>query len=246
MFRPVMPAFHFREHFLIPAVIGLLLALTGRMSPAQDLTRQAEVLADTRIENFRNATNDVSRRTAFLEMQGDPIAVSRLNALDADGKPKNLDLIRQANQELVSIREPVKARVQAEVAARYNVDPKDVSFVEYGKTPQSHPDKFGQDWDLTARVNGRDVPAPVSQRIAHQAYLDEASLKGRVEINVSDPKTGTTRPITADEFAHRQSLAVTDSKHADAYGTGKTGGKPSMKSRLEMWIPECGCAIRRS
>lgn len=221
---PFSPAFRSCGRRLIPIVCGLLLMLS-RSAPAQDLIRQAEVLADTRIENFRNASNDVSRRTAFLEMQGDPIAVSRLNAPGPDGKPKNLELIQRANQELVSIREPVKARVQAEVAARYNVDPKDVSFVEYGKTPQSHPDKFGQDWDLTARVNGRDVPAPISQRIAHQAYLDEASLKGRVEINVSDPKTGEARPITADEFAHRQSLAVTDSKHADAYGTGTTGGK---------------------
>jgi|GEM_PF-1622134 len=200
-------------------------AALGHHAPGDDFMRRAQTLADTRIENFRNATDPVARRTAFLEMQADPIAVQRLNALDAEGRPIHRDVIHRANTESTAIRTEVKSRLKTEIAARYNVPESAVQTVEYGKTPQSHPDAFGQDWDLTARINGRDVPAPVSQKVAHQAYLDSATMNGKIRVTVTDPKTGVVSNITPDQFAYRQSLAVTDHLHPDAYAGGKTGGK---------------------
>ena len=209
-----------RIDWLVMKLLGMAVAMSAfvmtqaqETPPPADLMKQAQTLADTRIENFRNAINDpVARRTAFLEMQADPIAVSRLNVKDAAKNPIHEDLIQAANAESTAIREPVKARLKAEVAAKYGVSPDAVQTVEYGKTPRSNPREFGQDWDLTARVNGRNVPAPVAQKIAHQAYLDSATtvegVNGAVKITVTDPKTGEARSITADEFTHRQSLAV--------------------------------------
>lgn len=207
---------------------AVVFAQTSNTPP--DLMKQAQTLADTRIQNFKNSLdNPVTRRTAFLEMQADPIAVSRLNAVGANKEPLYPDLIKQANMESIAVREPVKVAIQNELAAKYGVNPNSVKVVEFGKTPQGDPTKFGQDWDLTARINGRDVPAAITRNVANKAYLESATtvggVKDAVTINTTNPETGVVSSITPNDFAHRQSLAVTDHIDAEAYGGGKVGGQ---------------------
>lgn len=67
---------------------------------------------------------------------------------------------------------------------------------------------MGQDWDVTARVKGKDVPLKGSQEVAHKAFYEAA--------------TGRPAPSAeaARHFAESQAVEVTNRAHAEAYGGG--------------------------
>lgn len=159
--------------------------------------------ADSRIEAFDQAlqsgnTGEIRRRA--LELQKDPLAVRRVNESRTD------QFKTQLNQELDAIKTETKARVRREIAEKYQVPEEDVTFFE--ATNPSDEIKVGQDWDVTAQVQGKDVPLEVSTQIVHDSYFEAAN--GRAP----------TTPEEATSFAHQQAVEVTNRTHAEAYGSG--------------------------
>lgn len=166
--------------------------------------------ADTRISAYEQALQSGDKaaitRTG-LELQADPLAVRRLNLNGSEST-------RVAHNELTAgIKNQTEALAAQQIADRYHTTPDKVTFYS-AQNPQEpgKPTKVGQDWDVTARVNGRDVPPEVSESVIHNSYYEAAGGKN------------TFGDRTASQVAVQQGVEVTSYQHPVAYGGGAAEG----------------------
>lgn len=177
--------------------------------------------AKEKIMRYRQAraTGDpIAIRDATIRLQEDPLAIRRVNSRSTDA------FRNQLNQDIGAIQERTREGIRTRLEQR-GVSRDRVSFFEAtNPTKPGDPVKVGQDWDMTLRIDGRDVPTRVSQPIAHEAYYEAATGN-------KPPPRGGSRPVAehayrqaANHFAERQSLAVTDYQYREAYGGSPTEG----------------------
>ena len=196
--------------------------------------------ANAKIQKYEQARalgDPAVLRQATMELQADPLAIRLVNRSSSDA------FKTQLNQDIGSVqsetRDMVKERMANQMgvsADRISVENKSgvtadrVTFFEATNPPKpGDPIKVGQDWDMTVRVDGRDVPTKISQPIVHDAYYEAGTGKKPPSIEA------------ANHYAEQQSLAVTDYQYKEAYGGGpKEGGAISPVQRTP------GYATRRS
>jgi len=165
--------------------------------------QQAIYRANQRIANYENALESGNRtriRCAALELQKDPLAIRQVNNLKSDAFKTRL------NTDIQSIQIKTKAIIKRELAKIHKVPESAVTFFE--ATNPSDEIKVGQDWDVTAQVNGKDVDLKIAKKVAHEAFYEAAK--------------GSKAPSSAvaEHFAESQSVEVTNRSHAEAYGGG--------------------------
>lgn len=166
-------------------------------------------------------------REATMQLQEDPLAIRRVNGNSTEAFKTEL------NKDIGGIQQQTKELIKTRLAER-GIDSKRVSFFEAtNPTKPGDPVKVGQDWDVTVRIDGRDVPTRVSQPIAHEAYYEVATgQKPPVEYKTieikKDGKVVGQRTVrdykVVDHYAEQQSLAVTDYQYREAYGGSPTEG----------------------
>lgn len=181
--------------------------------------------AKEKIMRYRQAraTGDpIAIRDATIQLQEDPLAIRRVNSRSTDA------FRNQLNQDIGAIQERTREGIRARFE-EMGVSRDRVSFFEAtNPTKPGDPVKVGQDWDMTLRIDGLDVPTRVSQPIAHEAYYEAATGN-------KPPPRGGSSPVAehvartqyreaANHFAEQQSLAVTDYQYREAYGGSPTEG----------------------
>lgn len=181
--------------------------------------------AKEKIMRYRQAraTGDpIAIRDATIQLQEDPLAIRRVNSRSTDA------FRNQLNQDIGAVQERTRELIRARLEER-GVSRDRVRFFEATNPPKpGDPVKVGQDWDMTLRIDRRDVPTRVSQPIAHEAYYEAATGN-------KPPPRGGSSPVAehvartqyreaANHFAERQSLAVTDYQYREAYGGSPTEG----------------------
>ncbi len=182
------------------------------------LANQESTARISQYETARNSGDPAAIREATLRLQQDPLAIRVINRTASDA------FKTQLNQDVRTIQQKT-LRVTEQRLTEMGIRPDKVDFFEATNPPKpGDPVKVGQDWDLTIRVNGRDLPTNVSQRIAHDSYYEAST--GKRPPPVSDVAARAEYTRAADHHAQRQSLAVTDYQHPEAYGGGsKEGGQ---------------------
>ena len=219
---------------------GAALALDTNVDPAKQAaweTAQAE--AAKRIADFDAAvkTGKPERiRKAGLNLQSDPMAVQKLN------QAGRTDLIEAHNQVTEKIKTGAKENIRENMAKEWNkthpnekpITKKDVEIYEPTnyKDPSAKP-KSGQDWDVTVRVKGKDVPPAQSQKVVEKSYYDAAG--GEKTFGKRAP--GVTTEQAAAAAAHKQAVEVTHGKSTEAYNEpekilGTKTAKPDAGKKL--------------
>ena len=223
----------FRSIIFITAILFLSTQLSGRVALALDTkvnpakqaaweTAQAE--AAKKIADFDTAVKAGKPeriRKAALNLQSDPIAVQKLNQAN---RP---DLVEAHNQVTDKIKSGAKQNIQENMAKEWNrthpnetpITKKDVEIYEPTnyKDPSAKP-KSGQDWDVTVRVKGQDVPPAQSQKVVEKSYYDAAG--GEKTFGKRAP--GVTTEQAAAAAAHKQAVEVTHGKSTEAYNEPET------------------------
>ncbi|MGI6098305.1 MAG: hypothetical protein GX174_03335 [Lentisphaerae bacterium] len=192
----------------------------------------ANAQAKRRITDFENAVKSGNAdriRKATLDLQSDPLAVQHLN------RSGRTDLIDAHNLETGSIRNATKQNIKDEMVRQWNkknpndpITAADVDIVEptnyrgSGEAP-----KVGQDWDVTVRVRGKDVPTSMSQPVVEDSFFKAAG---------GEKVFG--KGTTAKDAAHRQAVEVTSKDSLESYKEpdkilGKDGKAPDHSQRLE-------------
>lgn len=200
----------------------LLLSLLGFTLQASSINAQANLRAvqqaDTLVQNYQNALSHgdpVIRKNAALQLQSNPVAVQRANASKSNFFKKKL------NEDLNAIRNKTKGLIKQKVAAEYGVSPDEVTFFEAtnkntkrkkGFKPKNKV-KVGQDWDVTVRVKGKDIPIDKSRSAVETSFYEACNGK--------PPKNATN----AKSFAKKQHVEVTNRTHTESYGFKKGEGE---------------------
>ncbi len=202
----------------------IFLTLTS-VSVAADNFQLALDQAKGKIIQYRLARisgDPIAIRVATIRLQEDPLAIRRVNSRSTDA------FRNQLNQDIGAVQERTREVIRTRMEER-GVSRERVTFFEATNPPKpGDPVKVGQDWDMTLRVDGRDVPTRVSQPIAHEAYYEVATGN-------KPPPRGGSSPVAehvartqyreaANHFAERQSLAVTDYQYREAYGGSQSEG----------------------
>jgi beta-lactam-binding protein with PASTA domain len=202
----------------------IFLSVTS-MSVAVDNFQLALDQAKGKIIRYRLARlsgDPIAIRDATIQLQEDPLAIRRVNSRSTDA------FRNQLNQDIGAVQERTREGIR-ERFEKIGVSRDRVSFFEAtNPTKPGDPVKVGQDWDMTLRIDGKDVPTRVSQPIAHEAYYEAATGN-------KPPPRGGSSPVAehvartqyreaANHFAERQSLAVTDYQYREAYGGSPTEG----------------------
>lgn len=185
-------------------------------------TAQAE--AAKRVTDFEAAVKAGKPervRKAALNLQSDPMAVQKLNQAN---RP---DLVEAHNQVTEKIKTGAKENIRENMAKEWNrthpndrpITKKDVEIYE----PTNYKDasakpKSGQDWDVTVRVKGKDVPPSQSQKVVEKSYYDAAG--GEKTFGKRAP--GVTTEQAAAAAAHKQAVEVTHGKSTEAYNEPET------------------------
>lgn len=191
---------------------------------------EANRIARKRVADFDAAvkSGDPDRiRRAALDLQSDPLAVQQLNR-------GSEDLIRAHNQVTDQIKAQTRQNIRERMAREWNqrhpndpIQPDDVEIFEptNRRSPSERP-KAGQDWDVTVRVKGRDVPPSESRRIVNDSYFEAAG--GEATFG---------KGTTPDQAARRQSIETTYGKSPEAYSDaerlGVSGSAPDPTNRLQ-------------
>lgn len=191
------------------ATLLLLVGAAGAHAEADPWYAAVEQ-ADARVAAFEQAVTRGDRaamQRAALELQADPIAVKRFNQ-------NSTDAFRAAHNEVTdAIKERTRELMREEMAKKLGVKPEQVTTFEATNPPRpGDPVKVGQDWDVTVRVDGRDVHHTVSGQYVNDAYYE--AVHG-------------TRPPSAEAanaLAHRQAIEVTSYQHPEAYGGAQSEG----------------------
>lgn len=192
------------SHLIHPCITLLILLLISQVAYSSDEAfKQSAINADQRIDAFDQALKGgdpkIIRETA-LALQKDPIAVKRVNNQRSDA------FKTQLNNELGSIQTETKAKVRKRIAEHYGVPESDVTFFE--ATNPSTEVKVGQDWDVTARVQGIDVPLDVAAPVIQESFYESA--KGHKPASLEE----------AARYAHAQAVEPINYKAGEAYGLG--------------------------
>jgi len=193
------------------ACLLLALALPGSARAQVETTVEAWAgavrEADQTIDAFEAAArrgDAVEMRRLAVEIRSDPVAVQRLNQFGDDA------LIREAARQHDAIQAGTRDRLRERLARQYNVPEDAIEFFEATNAPRpGDRPKLGQDWDVTVRVNGRDLPHTEIEGQVADAYFE--STHGRPPAS----------PDEARRFAHDLSVEVTDVKSPDAYGLNR-------------------------
>ncbi|SDE87681.1 hypothetical protein [Rhodospira trueperi] len=197
-----------RRACVLAVVACILLALPAPVRAQVETNVEAWVgairEADETIQAFEAAArrgDAVEMRRLAVQLRADPVAVQRLNQFGDDR------LIREAARQHDMIQSGTRDRLRERLAREYNVPEDAIEFFEATNAPNpGDRPKLGQDWDVTVRVNGRDIPhAEVEGRVA-DAYFE--ATHGRPPAS----------PDEARRFARDLSVEVTDVKHVEAYG----------------------------
>ncbi|MBU4458920.1 MAG: hypothetical protein KJ579_00020, partial [Verrucomicrobia bacterium] len=206
--------------------------LSTTVDPARQAAWEAaQAQAGQRVNDFDAAVKSgdpVRVRKAALNLQSDPIAVQKIN----HGRP---DLVDANNRVTEGVKAQTRQNIKENMASEWNranpdkppISAKDVEIYE----PTNYRDpaakqRVGQDWDVTVRVNGKDVPPAKAQKVVNQSYFDAAGGE-------STFGKGTT----PDQAAHKQSVETTHKGSAESYSEpekilGKPGQKPDPHSKL--------------
>ncbi|MEI7751416.1 MAG: hypothetical protein WCJ71_04910 [Candidatus Omnitrophota bacterium] len=211
--------------FTTQLIGGAALALDTKVDPSKQAaweTAQAE--AAKRLADFEAAVKAGKPeriRKAGLELQSDPIAVQKLNQAD---RP---DLVEAHNQVTEKIKTGAKENIKENMAKEWNkthpnekpITKKDVEIYEPTnyKDPSAKP-KSGQDWDVTVRVKGVDVPPTQSQKVVEKSYYDAAGG----EKTFGNRAPGVTTEQAAAAAAHKQAVETTHGKSPEAYNQPET------------------------
>lgn len=155
-------------------------------------------------------------REATMQLQEDPLAIRRVNSGSTEAFKTEL------NKDIGNVQQQTKELIKTRLAER-GISPERVSFFEAtNPTKPGAPVKVGQDWDVTVRIDGRDVPTRVSQPLAHEAYYEVAT--GNKPPPTTDAAARAEYREAANHYAEQQSLAVTDYQYREAYGGSPTEG----------------------
>jgi hypothetical protein len=191
----------------------------------------AQQQAAGKIDRFDAAVksgNADAIRQATLDLQADPIAVQKLN----NGGRR--DLIDRHIAETQSVRNAAKDNIKRDMADKWNADhphdpitPDDVEIFEPTnyKKPGAEP-RTPQDWDVTVRVRGKDVPLSQSKGVVEGSFYKAAGGEKTFGPN-----------STPESVAHQQAVEVTDSGSLESYKEPDKilGGKdapPDPRSKL--------------
>jgi hypothetical protein len=215
------------------AAVALLWA--AELRAEEDHWAEAARQANGKIQRYQQATragNPLATRQALLELQADPVAIRLMNKDASEG------LKTRFNQDIEGVKAQTRELIREPVARQTGANPEHVSTFEATNKPQpGQKVKVGQDWDLTVRSQGRDVPTEVARPITHQAYYQAAT--GKVPPRLETRPDGTVSPEArsrynqaaqdyahaANHFAHQQALEVTHYQHPEAYGgSSREGG----------------------
>jgi hypothetical protein len=198
----------------------------------QTAWKAANAQAKRRITTFENAVktgNADAIRKATLDLQSDPLAVQHLN------RSGRTDLIEAHNRQTGEIKRATRQNIKEEMVRQWNNknpnDPITIADVEIAEPTNYRPagdaPKVGQDWDVTVRVRGKDVPTSLSQPVVEESFFKAAG---------GEQTFG--KGTTPKDAAHRQAVEVTDSKSLESYKEpekilGKDGQAPDHRQRLD-------------
>ena len=207
------------------ALAAMIFLSVTSMSVAVDNFQLALDQTKGKIIRYRLARisgDPIAIRDATIQLQEDPLAIRRVNSRSTDA------FRNQLNQDIGAVQERTRELIRTRMEER-GVSRERVSFFEATNPPKpGDPVKVGQDWDMTLRVDGRDVPTRISQPIAHEAYYEAATGNKPPPRGGSSPAAEhvarTQYREAANHFAERQSLAVTDYQYREAYGGSPTEG----------------------
>lgn len=194
-----------KAHRIFLYVLVLHVVFHGAWA-AEDPMIEATRQADQRIQAFERASRSgdaAAMQKAALKLQTDPIAVRRLNQYGSDAMKS------QHNKVTDTVKFKTRWEIIKTVAKEHKVKPAQVSLFEATNPNKTGAIKVGQDWDVTVRVNGKDVPHTVAKQHVNNAYYK--SVHGK------PPPT----PKAANVFAAKQQIETVSSKHAEAYGLNK-------------------------
>ena len=191
-----------------------LVSSAGVFAQTSDWTR-AVADADAKILRLKQMLRSGSTtqiQNAVLELQADPLSVNRLNRLGSDS------LKNTCNRVIESLQQKTAGQVSQTIAKKYGVKPSEVK-VNATTNPSTGQIKVGQDWDVTVRVRGKDIPTKIASRAVHDAYYSAASGKAL-------PTSGSVSTFrqAADAFAEKQCVEVTNYLHNEAYGASPSDG----------------------
>lgn len=239
----------FDPAIFIAAIIVFAMQLSGvaaaadsaKVDPAKQAAwEKAQAEAAKKVADFDAAVKAGKPervRKAALNLQSDPIAVQKLNQAD---RP---DLVEKHNQVTEKIKTGAKENIRENMAKEWNrthpndppITKKDVEIYEPTnyKDPSARP-KSGQDWDVTVRVKGKDVPPAQSQKVVEKSYYDAAG--GEKAFGKRAP--GVTQEQAAAAAAHKQAVEVTHGKSTEAYNEpekilGTKTAKPDAGAQLK-------------
>lgn len=161
---------------VLAVVLCLFATVPGLASAQVETTAEAWGAAVREADQTIDAFDDAFRRGDVVDMKrlaveirADPVAVQRLN-MNGDDK-----LIREAIRQHDAIQAGTRDRLRETLARRYNVPPDSIEFFEATNAPRpGDRPKLGQDWDVTVRVNGRDIPHQDINGPVADAYFDAA------------------------------------------------------------------------
>jgi beta-lactam-binding protein with PASTA domain len=204
-------------------LVILLLASAGATAVGDDF-QMALDQAKGKIFQYRLAKNSgdpVAIRQATLKLQEDPLAIRRVNR----NSPEAFKI--ELNKDIANVQQDTRELIRNRFEY-LGISRERVSFFEAtNPTKAGEPVKVGQDWDMTVRVDGRDVPTRISQPIAHEAYYQAATGRQPPPATATDPVSQAARKSfreAANRYAEQQSLAVTDYQYREAYGGSPTEG----------------------
>lgn len=173
--------------------------------------QKAQAAADARIREFEAAckSGDAARmKKAALQVQADPVAVNRMNNTSPP------ELRAQHSQVTEQIRSTAREGIRQRIAQEYGVRPKDVEIFEATNPSKSDAPRVKQDWDVTVKIGGRDIPAKQASRAVNESFYEAAGGKDTFGKNSS-----------AEAVATQHKVTTTDSMSPDAYGSKPSEGR---------------------
>ena len=217
--------------------LALILAFGSTGASAQSATTGAAWAdaveeADATWRAFRQAReagDAAAMRRIAQEIRRNPLAVQRFNTI---GTPGDIARVRQVHQ---SIQNKTKDIIRKRLMKDYNLPADAIEFFEATNRPTAGRPRLGQDWDVTVRVNGQDLP--VGRELPGSSRAGSKTIRlGNRKVKI-DPITDTVenayfeaahgrRPTPNDmdavrDFADDMSVEVTDQFHPESYGSSR-------------------------
>lgn len=205
-----------RHRSAVVLFFSIALAALAALADDFDLALEQAKEKIIRYRQARESGDPAAIREATMRLQEDPLAIRRVNSHSTDA------FKTQLNQDIAAVQQETRELIRTRLEER-GVSRERVTFFEATNPPKpGDPVKVGQDWDMTVRIDGRDVPTRISQPIAHEAYYEAAT--GNKPPPRGDAAARAEYRRVANHYAEQQSLAVTDYQYREAYGGSPTEG----------------------